>query len=113
MLPTTWCIRSRIALACGFLIEVHIALTARSLSNGWKFFLNSDPLSYNTFCGRGYRDSQTWSNSLDILAEVLSVSGTSAISNQFEAGSMNVIACKVTLRSFTDPLVDLTLTLFA
>ena len=49
-------------------------IDGKSLTNGWKFFVNSDSLSYNTFRGQGYGDNQTWSNILEILADVLYLS---------------------------------------
>ena len=37
-------------------MAVHFGLTAKSLSNGIKFLLNSEPLSKIILCGLGYPD---------------------------------------------------------
>ena len=81
----------------------------KSSSNGWKFFLNSEPLSYNTFFGWGYLANQTSSNNLDVWAEDLCSKGTSAISNQPVAGSMKAIHWSFNLLFLIEPSVSLTL----
>ena len=54
-----WLILSNIAFDCRFLIAVHVGLTSKSLSNGIKFHLNSEPLLKLTLRGLGYLDSHT------------------------------------------------------
>ena len=104
MSPITWWTRSIIALDCGSFIVVGLGFIAKSSSNGIKSFLNSDPLSKRTRFGLGYLHNYIWSNSWEILAEDLSFTGTSVISNQPVAGSMNVMA--ISDNSIGNPLLS-------
>ena len=74
---------------------VGVGLMLKSLRRGKKSFLNSVPLSKMTFLGRGYLASHVVLNNWLILALDFSFSGSSVISNQPVAGSMNVIAINV------------------
>ncbi len=76
---------------------------AKSSRSGWKSLLNSEPLSNMTLRQRGYLDSQTLSKSLDILAEVSSERGTSAILNQPVAGLIKVIQSRLKSHSLIVP----------
>ena len=63
----------------------------KSLSNGIKFLLNSDPLSKIIFPGLGYLDSHTSLNIWDIMVEYWWTIGISAISNHPVSGSIKVV----------------------
>ena len=78
-------------LPVDFSIVVHVGLTSKSLSNGIKLLLNSEPFPKITLRGLGYIDSHTSLNIWDILAEYWSMIQTSAIPNHPIAGSIKVV----------------------
>ena len=75
-------------LPVDFSIVVHVGLTSKSLSNGIKLLLNSEPFLKITLRGLGYIDSHTSLNIWYILAEYWSMIGNYAISNRHVAGSI-------------------------
>ena len=95
MSPNTWCALSTNALYCGFFIEAGLGFTTKSLSKDIQFFLDSEPLSKRTRFGSGYLHTYVWLNMCDTCAKLLSMIGTSTISNQPAEGSMKVIAVSV------------------
>ena len=78
-------------LPVDFSIVVHVGLTSKSLSNGIKLLLNSEPFPKITLRSLGYIDSHTSLNIWDILAEDWSMIRTSAIPNHPIAGSIKVV----------------------
>jgi hypothetical protein len=82
-LPTAWCMRSHIALACGFLLVVGTYFIRQPSNKSWNSgSINSLPLSWIQRAGHGYRVSQTCAYFLAMWAEVLSSIRTS--STKFE-----------------------------
>jgi hypothetical protein len=121
--PITWCTRSNIAFACGFLTVVGLRLIPYESHRCSKCNLNSLPLSYIKYLQRGYLHNQVLftrramrsellSNMSSILSDSLPLTfivrclvttGSSTISNQLEAGSIMVRAMK----SITEPSMPL------
>ena len=112
--PITWCTRSNIAFACGFLTVVGLRFIQYESHRCSKCNLNSLPLSYIKYLQCGYLHNQVlftrramrsellsnvssfMSNSLPLtfVVRCLSTTGSSTISNQLEAGSIMVRAMK-------------------
>ncbi len=89
--PTIWCIRSHIALACGFLLDVGASLILHSWRRNWNSGpTNSPPLLCTQRSGQGYLDNQTWVYFLAICANVFSSILTSP--TRLETVSMTVKA---------------------
>ncbi len=90
-LPTVWCVRSHIALTCGFLLVVGTFLIRQPSNKSWKSgSINSPPLSWIQRAGHGYHVSQTCAYYLAMWADVLSSIWTS--STKFETVSIIVRA---------------------
>jgi len=90
-LPTVWCVRSHIALTCGFLLVVGTFLIQQPSNNSWDSgSINLPPLLGIRRAGHGYRVSQTCAYFLAMWADVLSSIRTS--STKFETVSIIVRA---------------------
>ncbi len=112
--PSTWCTRSNIPFARGFLNVVGLRVIPYESHRYWKCNLNSLPLLYIKWRHRGYLHNQVLFTNLAIRSEVLSMissainsslpltvcqcsrstTSNSAILNQLEAGSIMVRAIK-------------------
>jgi hypothetical protein len=89
--PTIWCICSRIALACWFLLDVGASLILHPRRRNWNSGpTNSPPLLCTQRSGQGYLDNQTWAYFLATCAYVFSSILTS--STRLETVSMTVRA---------------------
>ncbi len=89
--PTVWCIRSQIALACGFLLDVGAYLILHPWRRNYNSGLtNSTPLLCTQRSGQEYIDNQTWAYFLTTCANVFSSILTS--STRLETVSMTVRA---------------------
>ena len=69
----TWCTRSTVVLACGFLVFVKAGLISKSFIKGLKYGLNPDPLSRTTLCGCRYLHIRAFLNNWLTLADDLSM----------------------------------------
>ncbi len=112
--PSTWCTRSNMPFAHGFLTLVGSRLIPYDSHRYSKCSINSLPLLYIKWWQRGYLHNQVLFTNLAIPSEVLSkissainsslpltvcqcshsTTGSSAISNQLKAGSIMVRAIK-------------------
>jgi len=119
----TWCLRSQMSFACGFLILDGLRFMPFESHNVSKCNLNSDPLSYIKYRHCRYLNNQIlstnrliWSDDLSKISSLITFSlpltvlvinrvivGNSTTSNQLEAGLIMVRAMK----SIDDPPMPL------
>ena len=88
---TVLCMLLHTAFHCGFLIDVGLLLIPAWVNISWKFHpMNSPPLSWMHLRGRGYLDSQQFSNCSATCSLVLFL--ILMASTTLETGSMQVSA---------------------
>ena len=93
-LPTVWCIRSHMALACGFLLVVGTSLILVFSRSRWNANpVNSPPLSWIHRCGQGYQANQLWAKRRDTCSAVLLSTrtiSTSAVTVSIDVRALNL-----------------------